>query len=175
MPRPRQLILPPGARRQRGSILLSAFSLAGRAEVPDISDLSDPLVSFVVGTGGDRPRIGFQFHTDGRIREATGDTGSALVYSDAGWWLDTNAAPRDASEWELRADIDTEDVGDPGTWSGTFAAWQALSASRTFTWTKDANDAGTAESELTIQLRQIAKPSNAASRSNLTYRGTITI
>lgn len=147
--------------------MLMAMATAGGGinETPSITGLADPLTSTVIGSGGDRPQVSFRFNSDGTIDEATGDTGSALSYTEVGSWLN-NQPPNDSSDWEVRVTIDAEDIGDPGTFTGSATgSFLVLSSNRTWTWTKDANDLGTAGAEVTIDVRQVSDTGNSDTRS----------
>lgn len=136
--------------------------------VPLLGDVTDPLQSDIL-FGGDLPIVSVRFKTNGDIDEATGDSGSALSYSKVGTWLN-EIPPSDNSDLEINFTVDSEDNGDPGTWTGaTRGSFLTLDTERTYTWTKDANDIGVANSEVTITLRQVSNTGNSASRSNLSY------
>jgi hypothetical protein len=157
------------------SILLAAFSLsrASPPPVPDVSDLTDPLLSIVSPSGGNTPIVSVRFNSNGDIEEATGDSGAALSYSKVGTWL-TNITGLDGSEWEINFTVDSEDNGDPGTWTGaTRGSYIDISTNRVYTWEKDANDVGTANSEVTCTIREIADTGNSDSRSSLSYDAQI--
>ncbi len=142
-------------------------------EIPTLVDVAD-LSHIEPQASGDRPIVSVQFNTNGKFQEAVGDTGAALSYTDEGWWLNTDAAPFDASDWEVRMTIDAEDVGDPGTFTGAAAAiWHPLSTTRTFTWTKDGTDLGTAGADVTFDLRQISDNSNSANVTGIDLDATI--
>lgn len=154
------------------SVKLIFWGGATRA-VPDLSALSDPLSSTLISGTSDKPQVSFRFNTDGTIDEATGDTSAAFVYSQVGTWIDPDP-PVNAADWEVRVTVNTEDVGDPGTWVGaTRGAFNTLDVQRTYTWSKDDTTNGTAESEVTITLRQVSLTSNSAERSAMTYQGII--
>ena len=143
-------------------------------QIPSVSALTDPLTSLVSGPGGDRPITSFRFDTNGDILEATGDTGSALSFSKVGEWV-SPIGGLDASKWEVLINVTAEDVGDPGTWTGsTLESYQNLSTQKTFTWTKDGSDIGTAESTITVTIRNIDDTSNSVSRSGIDHQTTIT-
>jgi len=146
-----------------GGVWESAFS----AVTPQLTAIdAAPTTATVTGSGGDRPRLSLRFNTNGDIEKADDDTGSTLVYSTVGTWLDTTP-PDDSSAWEVRLVIDTEDGGDPGTWSGdTTGSFLAISSNRTFTWTKDNNDDGSSQTTYTVTLRKITSPGNSAEESS---------
>ncbi len=156
-------------------LILAAISGGHKGSpVPQLGSLSDPLQSTVAGTGGNRPQVLIEFQTDGDIAEAVGDTGSALTPIVIGTWLD-DVTGLDNTDWEILPVIISEDNGDPGTWTGSaFGSFVLLSTLRSFTWSKDVNDEGTANSVLTFTLRQVSNPSNSVTRSNVDYDGIIT-
>jgi len=128
--------------------------------VPQVSALSS-LTKQLSPPGGNRPIISFRFETDGDVSEATGDTGSALVFSKVGEWL-SDLTDIDSSEWEIQTEVLTEDVGDPGTWTGSAReSFVALSSQRTWTYTKNGNDAGNSQSQVRVTLREIADTGNS--------------
>ncbi len=141
---------------------------------PQLGALSNPL-SHSIGSTGERPIVRFEFRTDGVIAEAVGDTGALLVTTPVGNWLD-DITGLDNTDWEVAVTIVSEDTGDPGTWfptpPGTF---QVLSSLRGFNWQKDGTDDGTANSVLTITLRQVSNTSNSVTRGGLNYNVTITL
>lgn len=135
--------------------------------VPQLTGLIDPLISFVVGLGGNRPVVSVRFNTDGTMERASGHTGAALNYISSGDWLDA-VPPATPGDWEVRWDVTSEDAG--GTWSGsTREVFIGLGSQRTFTWTKDTNGQGIVNSDVTITLREIADTGNSASRSAMTH------
>ena len=155
------------------TIIMAAAGLNTGQEIPTLLQLTDPL-NETIGPTGDRPIVAVRFQTNGDIEEATGDTGSALVYSKVGEWV--AGGPNDPSDWELLFDVQTEDVGDPGTWTGsTRGSYITLNALRTFIWTKDGTDGGQAESVVDLTLRQISDTSNSASRIGVNYQSEITV
>ena len=154
-------------------ILRSLALVAGAGQTPQIAALSSLLSRFEPQGSGDKPIVSIRFKTNGDLEEATGDTGLPLSYSKVGEWLDS-VPPDDSSDWELNVTVDTEDVGDPGTWEGDVrGSFLALSGQRTYSWVKDGLDLGTAESTCTITLRQVSDTGNSVSRSSMTYRVTI--
>lgn len=137
------------------------------AEVADLNTI-EPQAS------GDRPQVSHRFNSDGTIESATGNTGAALSYSTVGNWLDNSQAPIDNTDWEIRLTIDSEDVGDPGTFTGlTAGTWTELSSAATVTWTKDGTDLGTASAAVTYDIRQKSANSNSATLSGVDYGCTI--
>jgi len=141
---------------------------------PTIGGLTDPLVATALSGGGVRPITSIRFASNGQILEAIGDTGVALPYNGVGNWLD-NIVGLDNTDWEVMVVIDSEDIGDPGTWTGTFGVFLVLSATRTYTWTKDGTGIGTAGSIVTITLRQVSDAGNVAARPNMNYDAIITL
>lgn len=156
--------------------MLPMFVIAGMSggpgtPVPDISDLSDPLLQIELSPTSDRPICAVRFLANGDIEEATGDTGAALSYSKVGTWLPT--PPFDEDDWEINFTIDSE-TGAAGTWSGsTTDSYLTLNGTITFLWTKDTTGNGRADSEVTCTVRQVSDTGNSASRSNLTYQAEI--
>lgn len=149
---------------------------ASRADVatPILTALTDPLVATVLGAGGVRPRLGIRFSSGGVILEAVGDTGVSLSYNSVGNWLD-DITGLDNTDWEVRIVIDSE-TNDPGTWAGpSIGSFNVLSTTRTYEWTKDANDLGSADTILTVTLRQVSNTGNSATRSALDYSAQITL
>jgi len=157
------------------SILLAAFSLpSGRLPTPDLTALTDPLESIVIDAANDLPIVSVRFLANGDIEEATGDDSAALSYSKVGTWVGPLIG-LDGSEWQLNFTVDSEDNGDPGTWTGsTRGSYIDISTTRTFTWSKDGLDIGTANSEVTCTVREIADTGNSATRANLSYNAQIT-
>jgi len=154
-------------------IVLAAIG-GGVAQVPDVQSLSDPLASVIGPPGGDRPITSVKFKTDGDIEEATGDTGGALSYSKVGEVVDP-VGGFNGVDWQINFTVNSEDNGDPGTWSGsTRGSYIDLATERTFTWTKDANDQGTANSVVTVTVRAVADTSNSDTKSNIDHDATIT-
>lgn len=151
--------------------IAAALGGGGLAEVPDLSDLSDPLQAIDGFTGSDpRPKVGVRFLASGVIQEASGTT-SGMSYSNVGNWMPDT--PLDASDWEVRFAVNSE-TGDPGSWTGSATeSFHALSSTRTFEWEKDGVDTGNANSQVTCTLRQVSVPANAATRSSLTYNANI--
>lgn len=150
--------------------MIHAFLFASAAGAPsqvaDVSDLTTPLDTTEPTASGDRPQVSIQFNTNGDIEEATGSTGAALSYSTVGTWLADGVDPLDSSDWEVQVTVDTEDVGDPGTWTGAATgSYLALSTTRTWTWTKDGTDLGTAESEVTVTLRRVSDTGNTDNKT----------
>ena len=152
---------------------LLAASVLGGGPVPQLTDLTDPLETTVQGVGGNRPVVSVRFNSDGTIDEGVAETPSSPSYSEVGQWLD-DLTGLDNTDWEVLFTIDSEDNGDPGTWTGsTTGSYQELSANRTYTWTKNASDAGTANSEVTVSIRQKSDNANIATRANLSYNAII--
>ena len=150
---------------------------AATPERPDSADLSseEPFVGTVIGAGGNRPRYSLRINSDGNYEGANNNTGSALSYSSFGQWLDTNAAPIDNTDWEAQLTVNSEDIGDPGTWTGsTRGSWVDISTDPFWTWTKDANDLGTCDSIVTVEIRQKSKTDNSFSLANVDFNLTIT-
>lgn len=138
-----------------------------QARFPVLSDVSDPLYSF--SQNPDRPIVSIRFNSNGNLLEATGDTGSSLSYSVVGTWLN-NTTGIDGNDWEVKFNIDSEDNGAAGTWTGaTTDTFVSLDVAKTFTWTKDLAIDGTANSEVTITLRHKTNTSNSATLSNVSY------
>lgn len=137
--------------------------------LPQITALSDPLSHLITDVSGDRPIVTFRFAPNGDILEAVGDTGSLIVYIKVGEWVD-DLSGLDNTDWELRVVIDSEDIGDPGTWFGAATgSFADLQFNRDFAWHKDGNGIGTAGSILTITLRQKSNPANVVTRSAMNY------
>lgn len=145
-----------------------------RIAAPVLTALTDPLASLLGDPASNQPQVSVRFKSNGDIEEATGDTGSPLSYSKVGEWLN-NTTGMDGSEWELNFTVDSE-TGAAGTWTGaTRGSYIDLSIDRTFTWTKDTTAIGQANSEVTATVREIAEPTNSASRSALTYRAEVVV
>lgn len=142
---------------------------------PQLTDVTDPNASIVVGTGGDRPISQIRFNADGNIQEEQNDTGTAPTWATVGTWLDETAGLV-ASDWEINFTVDSEDTGANGTWTGaTRGSYIDLSADRTFVWTKDASTSGTANSEVTITIRQVTDNNNSATLSNVSFDAQISL
>jgi len=142
-------------------ILLSMGTIFVPPITPKVNQLTS-LTKLMTDTSGNLPQISFRFETDGDIAEATGDTGSALSFSKVGEWL-SDLTDLDSSEWEIQVEILTEDVGDPGTWTGSAVeSFIALSSQRVWTYTKDDIGIGKSESQVRVTLREIADVANTA-------------
>ena len=154
--------------------LVFAAMAGGVTQIPN-AQATDTLEAVVVGPGGNRPIVGLKFTTTGDIEEATGNTGSALSYSKIGEWVSPvgGLVPGD---WEVQVSIVSEDTGDPGTWGGTTTgSYFDLGTERTYTWTKDGSDAGTANTVFNVTVRNVADTSNSDTQSNVDYDATIEV
>jgi hypothetical protein len=153
--------------------MLGNVGAAASLITPTLTAVSDPQFSVVTPAGGNRPQSSLRFNSNGDIEEASGNTGGALSYSKVGEWLNDTSGVT-GSEWELNFTVDSEDTGDPGTWFGDArGSYIDLSSTRTFTWEKDDSTNGTANSEVTITLRNVATPGNSTSRSNISFDAEI--
>lgn len=153
------------------TFIMAAIGAGPPTPNPNISAISDPLLSIETSPTSDRPISSVRFLANGDIEEATGDTGAVLSYSKVGTWLPI--VPLDSSDWEINFTIDSE-TGAAGTWTGaTRDAYITIDVTRTYSWTKDTTSNGTANSEVTCTVRQVSDNSNSASRSALTYSAEI--
>lgn len=122
------------------------------------------LSSSIGSSSGNRPQVSIKILGDGTIDEATGDTGSALSYSQTGRWL--TPGPDVQADWECKYEINSEDVGDPGTFTGmTVSTWTDCNTDPVVTWTKDGTDLGTASANITIYVREKADTNNTDNAS----------
>lgn len=141
-------------------------------ETPQLGSV--PSLSSVLGPpGGDRPQCYIRFATNGDILRDTGDTGSPASYVKVGEWL-SSVPPLDSSDWEVHWDVQSE-TGDPGTWTGSLGGFAVLNFQRDFTWSKDSNSEGDADSTVTVRLRQVSDNTNSTTAGGKTYSAEITL
>lgn len=130
------------------------------------------LTSTVALSGGDRPQVYLRINTNGKVQTDTGDTGSAAVFDDVGWWLNTDAAPVTPGDWECKVTETNSSGSDSGTWfSSGLGSFHVLSTTRDFTLEKNDDTIGDVIKTITIEVRQKSpNEANTSSRSGIIYK-----
>ena len=124
---------------------------------------ADPITSTILN-GGNLPQTSLRVNTDGTLETATGDSGSALSYSQEGSDFVNGG---DGTPYEILITAVSE-TGDAGTVSGsTIGSYVAISTVLTWTWQKDTNVTGVATKTVDVTIREIARTSNSITLSNL--------
>ena len=136
--------------------VLTTSGLASADPTNSISDASD----------GFSPISGLQLKTTGQVADSTGTSQAPLVYVDQGPWINNLG---NSSLYEARATAVSADAG--GTFTGP-QTWTTLSSNITWTWTKDADTAGTVSVVFNVQIREIADTSNIVTYTNYNMDAT---
>lgn len=132
--------------------LLLVKGVGGSREYPDIDGLNT-LTSQTLLSSTDRPQVSIRFNADGTIDQAEGDDSGPLSYSQTGTWLTGGFVPLDATDWECKMTIVTEDVTNANTFSGSGTTYAALNTAPLYTLQKDTNSAGDSSATVNFQLR----------------------
>ena len=156
-------------------LMLVASAIGSAKEIALLVGINN-LSKVVSPGGGNRPQVSIRFNTDGTIDDATGDTGGALSYSQTGTWLLSGRAPRDNTDWEVKGDIQTEDVTNANTFSGSVhgGSFVDISTNPLVTLTKDTNSEGASSATIIFTLRRKTSPSNNSASSTITLAVDIT-
>jgi len=155
-------------RKQRGSIILSAFGVqtGAASEVVTLSGTSGvPNVSFDKEESPTSALAGWRWNADGTIDRVASDVWTA--FNSGTEWIDSNPTP--AGNYWVQATLDS---GDAPTSGPALTTFHALTSTREWTWLESSDPPGSASTLGTLQIDISDESDGTPILDTGYYRGT---